>query len=426
MRTFDHPYKISCKSLAVVCLLVIAFVLLFSQHVVGQQSDNQELKSPKVTNEFAPLEMGVNVNERPHWLKPELLQQSQTTWVRAFIEVSHYIKGNRSLSDDYRVDALHRVADNGYKILLSIKWNLKEAEWRVPEPGSEQEKKWFQFAGDLLNELDRELSILVLVNEITIDTPEEDLQPNKNGVIPFVRFQKRLLDYISKRNPQGVDGKPLDIYTGGFTRLDKENLQNHPANQAMFEWISDDERLSGADFHMHQADYKTSMEAADFIRTQIPEKPLIVTEFSFVWHWKAHLGDQIGSSEAGQHFAEQYGYDQKMTVAEYSTQAFSNPVTEKEWQDFMKSQSWFEPNYLDIMGRMMERHGVIVATYAFTQNPETDEPWNISESMDPWFIQQLFMPRVAKTESGKTAVNYALFKSFVQWQKVTDALKSAN
>lgn len=372
-----------------------------------------------------PLELGVNVNERPNWLKSDLLQQSQTTWVRAFIEASHYIKGDRKLADDFRIDSLHRVASNGYKVLLSIKWNLKEAGWHVPEPGSKEETQWFEFAGNLLDELNGELSILVLVNEITIDTPEQDLRPNEEGVIPFVLFQKRLLDYISKRNPKGADGKPLDIYTGGFTRLDKKKLQQHPANQAIFEWINKDDRLAGADFHMHQPDYKTSMEAADFIQKEIPTKPFIVTEFSFVWHWKAHLGDEIGSTESGQKFAGRYGVDPHMTVAEYSTQAFQNPVPEKQWQDFLKSQPWFEPNYLDVMGRLMERHGVEVATYAFTENPETDTPVKITEEKNPWFIQQLFMPRVAKTESNRTAVNYGLFESFVRWQNVTKVLKSA-
>lgn len=372
---------------------------------------------------FAPLEMGVNVNERPHWLKPEMLQQSQTTWVRAFIEASHYIRGERTFDDDFRIEALKEAADNDYKILLSIKWNMKEAGWRVPEPGSKEEKEWFQFAGDLLDELQGDLSIFVLVNEITIDTPKKDLQPNKKGVIPFVQFQKRLLDYISKLNPKGADGNSLPIYTGGFTRLDKKGLQNQPANQAMFQWIREDNRLAGADFHMHQPDYETSMEAANFIRKQIPQKPLIVTEFSLVWKWKAHLGDEIGSSEKGQKFAKRYELDPEMTVAEYSTQAFSKPVSETEWQDFLKSQPWFEPYYLDIMGRLMENHGVEVATYAFTQSPETNNPWKITENSTPWFIQQLLMPRVAYSDSDRTATNYGMFDSFVRWQKVTKAIK---
>lgn len=380
--------------------------------------------SQATAQDYKPLEMGVNVNERPHWLKKEMLEQSQTTWTRAFIEASHYIKGDRSLEDDFRVDALKRVADDGYKVLLSIKWNLKEANWNVPEPGSKQEMQWFQFAEDLLDELQGDLSILVLVNEITIDTPEQDLQPNEDGVIPFVRFQKRLLDHISDLNPKGSDGKPLPIYTGGFTRLDQEKQQAHPANQAIIEWVNEDNRLAGADYHIHQPDYKTSLEATEFIRKQIPDKPLIVTEFSLIWKWKAHLGDKIGSTKSGRQFAERYNLNPEMTVAEYATQAFSNPVSEDQWQDFMKSQPWFEPDYLDIVGRMMENHGVVVATYAFTQNPETERAWSISENMDPWFIQQLFIPRVAKSPNG-IAVNHGLFENFVRWQNATKALKSA-
>lgn len=377
---------------------------------------------PAAAQHYQPLQMGVNVNERPHWLKAELLQRSQTTWVRAFIEASHYIRGDRSLADDFRMEALERVAGEGYKVMLSIKWNLKEAGWRVPPPGSEREQQWLAFAGRLLQRLDGDLSALVLVNEITIDTPEADLQPDSSGTIPFVRFQKRLLDYLDSRLPRTPEGEALPVYTGGFTRLDKPELQDHPANRAMFRWINTDDRLAGADFHMHQPDYQTSREAADFIRLQIPDKPLVVTEFSLIWKWKAHLGDPIGAADEGRAFARKYNRDPAMTVAEYTTAAFSNPVTQTEWQAFMESQPWFEPLYLDVMGRLMERHGVVIATYAFTQNPDTDDPWTITTRHDPWFIQQLFMPRSAAAPEGETAVNYGLFESFRRWQAVSGKL----
>jgi len=372
------------------------------------------------------LEMGVNVNERPHWLKPQLLKQSQTTWVRAFIEASHYIKGKRDLNDDYRIQSLKDVADTGHKIVLSIKWNLKEAGWHVPKPESKQEEKWFQFAGNLLKKLDGDLSILVLVNEITIDTPATDLQENQDGVIPFVRFQKRLLDYISRLKPRAADGQALSIYTGGFTRLDLKKQQNRPVNQAMFKWINEDDRITGADFHIHQPDYKSSSESADFIRKQIPAKPLIVTEFSLIWKWKNHLGDRIGSTQAGRAFSNRYDLDPNLTVAEYCTNVFSNPVSETEWQAFLKSQPWFEPNYLDVMGRLMEKHGVIVATYAFTINPNGVGPRKITTQSTPWFINQLLLPHmVFVKKSDRIAENYGLFNSFVRWQKVTEDLKTS-
>lgn len=403
---------------------IIAAVLLFAGAQQASAQSGPANEQPARTPQFRPLAMGVNVNERPHWLKPGLLQQSRTTWVRAFIEASHYIKGRRELDDDFRTAALKRVADRGYKVLLSIKWNLKEAGWRVPEPGSRQERQWFGFAGRLLEELQGDLSMLVLVNEITIDTPEADLQPNEDGVIPFVRFQQRLLDHISGLNPTAANGHPLPVYTGGFTRLDTKKLQTHPANRAMFKWINEDDRLAGADFHMHQPDYETTVQAADFIRTAIPDKPLIVTEFSLIWKWKAHLGQALGATEKGKAFAGQYHYDPSMSVAEYATRAFSHPVGEGEWHDFMKSQTWFEPRYLDVMGRVMENHGVVVATYAFTQNPDTDEAWTITEQSTPWFIQQLFIPRVAVAKN-RTATNYGLFESFVRWQEVTQTIRAA-
>ena len=381
---------------------------------------------PAAGQDYAPLEMGVNVNERPHWLKPELLEQSQTTWTRSFIEVSHYIKGNRQFGDDFRVEALKETANNGYKNLLSIKWNFKEAGWRVPEPGSEQEQQFFNFTKNLLQELDGYLSKLVLVNELTIDTPRKDLQPDDQGEIPFVRFQKRLLDFVSKLNPKTAEGKPLPLYTGGFTRLDQENMQNRPVIREMFKWINEEDRLAGADFHMHQPDYKTTIEAADFIRNHIPEKSLIVTEFSLVWKWKAHMSDEIGKTGRGAKFAEKYGVDPKMSVADYSTYAFTKPVTDAEWQDFLKSQPWFEPNYLTIMGRIMERRKVDLATYAFTQTPGSHEGWKVTERTSPWFIHQIFVPHLERTHSNQVPRVYGMFDSFVRWQQSTQVIQSSS
>lgn len=373
--------------------------------------------------EFAPLEMGVNVNERPHWLQKDMLQQSQTTWTRAFIEASHYIKAERSLDDDYRIEALKRVADNGYKVLLSIKWDIREAGWRVPEPGSEEEQQWFRFAEDLIKELEGDISILVLVNENTIDTPQKDLKPNDEEIIPFVRFQKRLLEHVHRLNPKSAEGKDLPLYTGGFTRLDQKKQQNHPANKATIEWVNGEDRLAGIDYHMHQPDYKTSIEASEFIRSQVPDKSLIVTEFSLVWKWKAHMQDKVGASKSGEEFTEKYDVDPSVTVAEYSTQAFQKPVSETEWNDFLNSRRWFEPYYLDIMGRIMEKIDVDVATYAFTQIPDSHESWKVTKRTDPWFVNQLFIPHLKSANEEKVSSNHEFLESFRRWQQTTEKLR---
>jgi hypothetical protein len=47
----------------------------------------------------------------------------------------------------------------------------------------------------------------------------------------------------------------------------------------------------------------TAQRALDFIHRAIPNKPLMTTEFSLVFQSKAHLGDQVDSSESGQEFS---------------------------------------------------------------------------------------------------------------------------
>ena len=368
------------------------------------------------------LQLGANVNEHLDWLLPSLMNQSHTGWVRGFVPAFQFMGGERSFDNDAGLKALNAAARSGRHVILSIKWDCRGRgeEGRVPLPGSAKESQWFKFADDLLDATKGNVSILVLDNELLIDTEKPDLEPGLNGQIPMVVFLRRLVAHIAAEHRTAADGELLPIFAGGWTRLDLTRQRILPATRASIRWVKDDPNIAGADYHLHEPYMRSSEEAMQFMHSQIPNKPLIVTEFSLVWKWKAHLEDRVAATRAGGRFAHRYGLPSGMTVAEFLNDTFQSPVPQAEWNGFLTSQPWFEPDYLKRIAPELQANGVVVATYAFTLNPFRRPGGRIRQvnaSTTPWFLNDLFVPTlVSAPSSRRAAVNYGMFNCFVQYQ----------
>jgi hypothetical protein len=376
----------------------------------------------------AAFTFGGNVNERFHWLTPVALDETKTTWVRGFIPASEFMTGKRSFDSDEGILALRKAADSGHKVILSIKWDCtqKGEAGPVPAPGSAGEAKWFAFADQLLRATSGKVAILVVINELFVDTQPNDLAPGMDGQVPMVLFLQRLTAHLAAEHLLASDGSPLPIYTGGFTRLDFARNQDHIATKEMLQWANADPRIAGVDFHLHQPDLATSEQALRFMHKAVPHKPLMITEFSLVWKWKKHLPDQIGSGQEGKEFAKEHGISEKMTVADFLNQTFDHPVDEATWQQFLKSQAWFDPHYLDEIAPMMRANGVRVATYALTLNPLPEtaggalKPRRVTEDTVPWFLNDLLVPGLAVSPNpGREPQNYGFFQSYVASQQAS-------
>jgi hypothetical protein len=368
------------------------------------------------------LRLGANVNESLEWLLPSLMDESHTDWVRGFVPAFQFMRSERSFTSDEGLKALNAAAHSGRHVVLSIKWDCKGRgeEGRVPRPDSVQEKQWFQFADDLLDATRGNVSILVLDNELSIDTQKADLDPEANGQIPMVVFLRRLAAHIAAEHRTAADGEPLPLFAGGWTRMDLEEQRQLPATRASIEWIRRDPNISGADYHLHQPDMQSTEEAMRYVHQQIPNKPLIVTEFSLVWKWKAHLEDRVAATPAGVSFVHHYSLPANQTVADFLTGAFQNRVSQAEWDDFLASQPWFEPDYLERIAPMMAANGIVIATYAFTLNPfagndAASHP--VSSNTTPWFLNDLFVPTlVIAPGRAQSAANYGMFDCYVRYQ----------
>lgn len=370
----------------------------------------------------AGLQLGANVNENLDWLLPSLMDQSHAGWVRGFVPAFQFMRGERSFDTDAGLKSLNAAASSGRHVILSIKWDCKNRgeDGRVPLANSAKERQWFQFADDLLNATRGHVSILVLNNELLIDTQPPDLEPGLDGQIPMVSFLRRLAAHIAAEHRTSADGTPLPLFAGGWTRLDLEAHRNLPAIRASMEWVKTDPNIAGADYHLHQPDMRSTEEAMRYVHEQIPNKPLIVTEFSLVWKWKAHVEDRVASTPAGVSFVHKYGLPARMTVADFLNDAFRSRVSQEEWNGFLSSQPWFEPDYLQRIAPELEANGVVVATYAFTLNPFPNAAGHVPHvdaNTAPWFLNDLFVPTLVLAPSPtQAATNYGMFDCFVSYQ----------
>ena len=212
-----------CRTGAVVLMVAILCVVTAFRRV-------EAVSAEKGTG----LQLGANVNENLDWLLPSLMDQSHTGWVRGFVPAFQFMRGDRSFETDAGLRALNAAARSGRHVVLSIKWDClgKGEDGRVPFPDSTKEKQWFKFADDLLNATKGNVSILVLDNELLIDTQKGDLEPGENGQIPMVAFLQRLAAHVAAEHRTAANGEPLPVFAGGWTRGSTSIVSAHYRRRA--------------------------------------------------------------------------------------------------------------------------------------------------------------------------------------------------
>lgn len=344
----------------------------------------------------APLQLGANFNEHLAAAKPELLKAGNPGWVRGFLPASGFLSGRKKLTDDPGVKAFLAAREDGRKIAITIKWDFQKKHIRVPAPDSPREKECFDFATRVASELRPDL--FLLVNEVHIDTMPEDMKPGGDGTIPMVRFLQRLTTHVhSLKDNLGGDGPPLRLSCGGFTRMDQRRMREHPANLALLEWLAATKELDAVNFHLHHNNLEEFEEALSFVRGKVPEKPFVITEFSIVWHYKRQLARPIGASPAGKRFAETRGMSPETTVRDFLNDCVRKPVPESVMHDFLASQPWDDPQFLRKSCELMEKHGVILATFAYAQGASGNaRPMKADGT--PWILNPIFFNALATSD----------------------------
>jgi len=363
----------------------------------------------------ARFELGANFNEHLDAARVPALDITGVTWLRGFIPASEFIDGSRHLDSDPGLDAFRKAAASGRKIALSLKWDFAKTNSRVPAPGSAREKTCFDWAVDAAKSVRPDM--LLLVNEVIVDTPDDDMKPARDGSIPMVVFLQRLAARLHAAALTTTSGKPLPLVCGGLTRLDQKGKQDNPATRALLAWLATAPEISLVDFHMHQNTLDEFATALAFMRKSLPKRPLVVSEFSLVWNYAKHVGDKIGATAAGRAFAQKYNLDPRQTYADYLNAIARKPVPEEQLRAMLATASWFDPKFLEKACALMEKNNVVLATYAYVQ--EAAGLRTAKAAMQkPWRLNPIFHDRDAYVpDSTRLATTPGFYETFVGYQR---------
>ena len=363
----------------------------------------------------ARFELGANFNEHLDAARLPALDITGVTWLRGFLPASEFIDGPRRLATDPGLDAFRKAAASGRKIALSLKWDFSRAGARVPAPGSAREKACFDWAVEAAKSARPDM--LLLVNEVFVDTPADDMKPAPDGSIPMVVFLQRLAARVHAAGLAAPGGGPLAVACGGFTRLDQKAKREHPATLALLAWLANAPEITHVDFHMHQNTLDEFAAALAFMRKALPGRPLVVSEFSIVHAYTRHVGDKIGSTPAGRAFAQKYNLDPKQTYADYLNAIARKPVPEEQLHAMFASAAWFDPRFLEKSCALMEKNGVVLATYAYVQ--ESSGLRSATRPMQvPWRLNPIFHERDAYVpDSPRPATTPGLYETFLHYQR---------
>ncbi len=363
------------------------------------------------------LTLGANFNENMHAARLPALDATGVKWIRGFLPATEFIDGPRRLATDPALATFRAAAASGRRVALSYKWNFRGSKTRVPAPDSAREKACFVWALDVVHVGRPDL--LLLINEVFIDTPDEDLLPGPDGTIPMVRFLQRLAAHVHAASLKTPDGAPLPVSCGGFTRMDRPENRERPATRALLPWLASTPHLTHVNYHLHQHNLAQYADAAGFMRASLPHRSLVVTEFSLVWSFQQAAKDTLGSTAKGRAFAEKFRRPADQTAFEYLNTAALQPVPEGELHAFLASRTWFDPRSLEGMCEIMERNGVVLATFAYLQESSgLEHPQRkLGGQQPPWRLNPVFQERHAFVPgSDRPAVNLGIHATFVSRQ----------
>ena len=343
------------------------------------------------TNETTPV-LGAGLNGRPRRLSDDLslLEASETTWVRAFVDVREKRMAGVDPVDDPDIVALREAAHRkGCNLVVSLKWDFagnwgRKPETRVPATNSAREMALFDSAVRYLEAIDVPVDALVLGNEPLWETLDADLRGTDP---PIVRFTRRLKDHLAEH----YEGDPTFL-VGAFNRLDDALLRDYryPAfHERLFGLIRTDDDVAGADLHVHYDDIAAAKRMLAVARSRCPDAVLTATEISPVWRYDRNKDVPMDRSDAGERFAAAFGVAPGTTTVEYVEAAKDDPLSHDEMANFVAAMPWYNEHHVADVYDLLDEYGVSVGCFGFLQGVEMRaEDW--TTDWTPFHLNFLF------------------------------------
>lgn len=357
-------------------------------------------------------EIGANFNHNPEIIDIKYLKKTGVDWIRTTPYIFEYINGQKDPATEAGLGKVIECKKAGYKVAFGFRWDFKKFNLNIPVPGTELERKYFATVTAMLTRVGGSIDILKLGNEPNLETKEEDLNVNKQGYVPLVKFMERLLTEVAlpfyKAHPEY---KKPDIYVGSLPALFEPKQQKTPGVVGLIKLAQDNKDITGLSVHLHIADTLEIPQALNFVRSIMPAKPIIVPEFSLFRLYNKHVPEAIGDSPAGKAFLQKYHYPDNMHLYEWYTLANNNKVGAAEWAEMFSTRKWFIPHALETYYRYFQRYGVVLATYGYMSQ---SAPANVRPNTPVWFVNPIFACKSLKPEiNGDCAANPLWYADFV-------------
>lgn len=313
-------------------------------------------------------ELGLNFNHNPEIIDFDYIEKAQVKWVRTTPRILDYATGNLDIHEDEGLKKVIEAGEKGYRVAFGFRWDFNRYNMAIPEPDSSEEKKLFDMERKILEKVGRYVRIFKLGNEPNLETQKSDMMANNDGIIPLVSFMKRQLELVVlpfyESRPELA--RP-DIYIGSFPRLFMEETQKNQAVVSLIRLTEEDPRITGLAVHLHISSLQEIEEAFEFVRKIMPEKSIIVPEFSLHRLYLSKKNEPLGATPEGKAFAKKYKRKENMKLYEWCGMANTRGVSAEEWKEMFYSRDWFPKNYLKSYFESYKKYGVVLATYPLFQ-----------------------------------------------------------
>jgi hypothetical protein len=339
---------------------------------------------------------------------PEL-RAAGARWLRGFYPMPNADMVNPA--DDPAIQAILTAGKRGYGTVLGLKFPYNNAA--MPAPGSPAMTLALARLDKVLPAVMGNVNILVIGNEPFIESLPADRGDALN--VFYETVAERVIAY------RQAHGGRTRLYMGALNRLDL------PANQTAGteRWMAfarETTELAGVDIHPHVPSPEAVQPFLDYILPRLrPDQTFLVTEFSLVWYWQAHLSDQVSAQ-----FADRYGFDPTSLVWQVIEASIEQPFTQEQWNYFLSTSPWFESQkgfLRDQVARFRQTRRLAVATYGFRQGVPMVTDFGPNKT--PWVLNTIFDNHTVQTSPDELpGVTHPWFDDFRALQHAYGGLRN--
>lgn len=344
--------------------------------------------------------LGANYNQNLDSVDYRDLQAARAGWIRGFFTMPW--ADETDPANHFAIRTIHDAAKRGYGTALSLKFPFADRE--IPAVDSAAMDVELARLDKVLPLVMGQVDILAIGNEPFIESRPVDRGERLNA------FYEAVAEHvISYRRTHCGERCPTRLYMGALNRLDLPD-RHTPAAERWMTFVRETPELEGVDIHPHVPSQGAVQPFLDYILPRMrPEQKFLVTEFSLVWLWKAHLEDTVSAD-----FAQRYGFSPDILVWEVIRAAIENPFPQQQWNDFLAASPWYESqkHFLrDQLTRFRDTGRLAFASYGFRQ--DTLMVRDFTPASVPWLLNSVFAPyTVQPAGNGLTGQGYAWIDDF--------------